>query len=377
MSEVKKFDFVDALRGVAVLAVLLVHTGMLTSAQTGWAGELIGQGAKGVQLFYVMSAFTLFLSLDRRNRGEAYPTTNFFIRRFFRIAPLFYVAVPFYLWKDGMGPRYWAPHGITAWHVVSVFTFTNGWHPETINGIVSGGWSVAIEMMFYLVVPLCFAYVTTLRRAVALVAASFVIGMGVSLATFIYLSPHYPPDQRYLVASFASLFWLPAEVSVFCLGFVLFFVFKKIDPKNPRNVARGMRCIWTSAAVMLALAFIRLPARHFAYGVAFVLLAYGLMLSSNRIIVNKFTCLVGKVSYSMYLVQFAAMAILEKTVSAGVREGKGLLVFLAFYGLFVIVTLLISMATYRFIEQPGRLLGKKLIEKLEARALSGRTFIRA
>ena len=49
-------------------------------------------GQRGVQLFYMISAFTLYLSLDGR-RTEQHPWTNYFLRRFFRIAPLFYLVI--------------------------------------------------------------------------------------------------------------------------------------------------------------------------------------------------------------------------------------------------------------------------------------------
>jgi peptidoglycan/LPS O-acetylase OafA/YrhL len=46
-----------------------------------------------------VSAFTLFLSHDNR-KSECNPTMNFFIRRFFRLAPMLYIGIlviPFYV----------------------------------------------------------------------------------------------------------------------------------------------------------------------------------------------------------------------------------------------------------------------------------------
>lgn len=59
------------------------------------ASDVLLQGAEGVQLFFVMSALTLFLSLDSRRRTEARPVANFFVQRFFRIARLFYAGALF------------------------------------------------------------------------------------------------------------------------------------------------------------------------------------------------------------------------------------------------------------------------------------------
>jgi peptidoglycan/LPS O-acetylase OafA/YrhL len=89
--EIKKLDYIDAVRGVAVLLVILVHT--LTFLDRGGLNSIfrigVEQGRMGVQLFYMASAFTLFYSLAYRSKEESFSSVKFFIRRFFRIAPMF------------------------------------------------------------------------------------------------------------------------------------------------------------------------------------------------------------------------------------------------------------------------------------------------
>ena len=58
---------------------------------TGQFGQR--DSARGVELFFVVSALTLCLSSAARSNREALPTLNFYIRRFFRIAPMFYIAI--------------------------------------------------------------------------------------------------------------------------------------------------------------------------------------------------------------------------------------------------------------------------------------------
>ena len=85
------FDFIDALRGLAFLGVLVHHAVARIPHLNSSVVRVAEQGHEGVELFFLVSALTLFFSLDSRRRSERRPTLNFFIRRFFRIAPLFYI----------------------------------------------------------------------------------------------------------------------------------------------------------------------------------------------------------------------------------------------------------------------------------------------
>ena len=54
--------------------------------------------------------------------------------------------------------------------------FLHGWHPETINSVVPGGWSIAAETSFYLLLPLLFRLVTTRTRALAFLLFTLALG---------------------------------------------------------------------------------------------------------------------------------------------------------------------------------------------------------
>lgn len=82
------FQFVDALRGWAILAVIAFHVSVpFRGHLPGLLSDLANQGSRGVQLFFIVSAFTLFHSLHTRTASEPNLWRNFFLRRFFRVAP--------------------------------------------------------------------------------------------------------------------------------------------------------------------------------------------------------------------------------------------------------------------------------------------------
>jgi peptidoglycan/LPS O-acetylase OafA/YrhL len=370
--EPDRYAFVDALRGWAILLVLLVHTkkywfappdgALSTVAENGWAG---------VELFYVVSAFTLMLSLNSRRRTEARPLRNFFIRRLFRIAPLFYVAVAFFLLRDGLGPRFWAPDGLSWAHVLATVTFTNGWYPTAITSIVPGGWSIAIETNFYLLLPLCFLVVTSGHRAVALTFAAVVGGIVVSELAHGLYAPLLSDASSRVLSSFLYYMWLPIQAGVFCLGVVLYHLFRHI-PEGPRRPLKGM----TYVAIGLFLLFVAIPTqpflvpKHFLFGAAFTAVAYGLALHPARLFVNPLLCHIGKVSYSIYLAHTAVIVALKAILKPVFPGTPGAA---SFWGAFLIATVaatLVATVTYHLVERPGIGLGRRWIAALEARARS-------
>jgi peptidoglycan/LPS O-acetylase OafA/YrhL len=73
--------------------VIAVHASQYFSDLSPGVLALANQGARGVQLFFVASAMTLLMSWNARGDGAG----AFYIRRFFRIAPMFYISVPIFL----------------------------------------------------------------------------------------------------------------------------------------------------------------------------------------------------------------------------------------------------------------------------------------
>ena len=69
--------------------------------------------------------------------------------------PLFWIAIVFYLLVTrGRGIRNLAPDGVSASDVLLTFFFLHWASVTAFNSVVPGGWSIAVEMQFYLLFPL-------------------------------------------------------------------------------------------------------------------------------------------------------------------------------------------------------------------------------
>lgn len=359
MTEQKKYRFVDALRGIAILGVILPHI-----ENTGVFG-IIGQ--YGVQLFFVLSAFTLFLSLDAKFKVEQNPIRNFFIRRFFRIAPAFYLAALFYLIKNGLGATFWAPDGIHLWQIITTLGFVHGWHPASINSVVPGGWSIASEFMFYLFVPWCYLHIKEKYQAISLSFLLLFVGLYLNGLMFAKVSSVYPGKEAFV--NYFFQLWFPAQVCVFPLGFFLYFLFKDKKDSDKNDKAEALR--WLLISIFLWLAFTGggyiylLP--NFMYGLSFVLFSYALSLYPFRFFVNTLTCYFGKLSFSMYLFHFAVIGFVKDYIIPLISSNNQTHVTIIFYLSVLAITTGVATFTFYLIEQPGQAIGRKIIEYFETK----------
>jgi peptidoglycan/LPS O-acetylase OafA/YrhL len=335
--------------------VILVHCGN-GGIDISSFKNLVSSGRHGVQLFYIASSFTLFWSFRNRFAKETFPIRNFFIRRFFRIAPMYWFAIAYYLFQDGFGPRYWLGDAerITPFNILSNITFLHSFNPYFINSLVPGGWSVGIEMMFYLFVPLLFLKVKNITQAVNL----FII---VSILRFILLRFLFfltPITDRILLETYLYLF-LPNQLPVFTLGIVLYFI---IVEKQTIFDISYKSILLISSFILLNLSTGRNVIFHeiTLFGIGFMLLAIGLSKGKSKLLINPLLIHIGKISYSMYLVHFAVLHFIKK-LSAIYPIENVYANFTVRYLSVIILTAAISTITYNFIEIPFQKIGKNLI----------------
>jgi peptidoglycan/LPS O-acetylase OafA/YrhL len=185
-------EFINGLRAIAAMTVLIAHC-MIWS---GWPGlgapayvPYPGEVAKmAVDLFMILSGFLMALHAHQRMALEPMSAARswfiFYARRFFRIAPTYYLAIIIALVlaaqvSDGSGALAhrvpWldklinghveakatdAISAVIPWYsshgVVNVFmhvTFLFGLFPAWVNALPLPDWSLSLEMQFYLVFP--------------------------------------------------------------------------------------------------------------------------------------------------------------------------------------------------------------------------------
>jgi len=228
----KRLDFIDCLRGVAICGVVLVHSGQLIVGLPGWLQSFTAYSGAGVELFFLLSALTL-LSVYK-DRDFEYRT--FFIRRFFRLSPMFYLGALGYLLLNGIGPSFYAPQGISARQIVATLLYLHGWMFDSINSVVPGGWSIADEAMFYLLFPLLLMNVNTGRKSTYMLVAAVLI----SRLSFVFTPKIFAGlSQPELLQIFAG-FWFPTQFVAFICGFAVYFLLHSIRARPQHFFQRNL-----------------------------------------------------------------------------------------------------------------------------------------
>ena len=151
----KRIDFIDGYRGVAILLVILFH------AYSRWA-LVVPYGAKfaefpvfklgyfGVQLFFLISGFVILMTLERT---EGF--LKFIYKRWLRLFPALLIASLLVYFTASLLPE--RPTGTpTLRSLIPGFLFLQPTFIELITGskidpIEGSFWSLFIEMKFYLV----------------------------------------------------------------------------------------------------------------------------------------------------------------------------------------------------------------------------------
>jgi peptidoglycan/LPS O-acetylase OafA/YrhL len=166
---------IDAMRGLAVLFVLLAHYRVLVPVD--WAIYGLFRFEAGVPLFFAISGLvisaTLIPRLQTGSRGRA--IAGFYVRRIYRILPLAYL----WLGLGLIGTLYFNQHGsfgdfrtnLSA-AIAAVLNFANLAEAHIIFrglGLFGPYWSLSLEEQFYLVFPLFLLLVPARHRSPAIV----------------------------------------------------------------------------------------------------------------------------------------------------------------------------------------------------------------
>lgn len=367
------FASLDFLRGISAATVLVSHTSNFVSSENPRLPFYWGSFA--VDIFMLISGFLMLWHFyERRNLGESWTTSKtclkFYVRRFFRIAPLYYcMLVIVYVFHDGirhcveydqihlhyspgLGPHDPTGTKLTLAHILSHFSFTFGFLPRFAQSDILPDWSIGLEMQFYLLFPFL---------AILLVRSEFVGGVALLLVS-------YWVSIRLLPGVFTVPSFLPLKINCFLVGMLLAAgLFEKV------NFAK--RTFLLLLALVLAGFYMQkflLACFLFAFYELAITCGTGLpgldktMKRVSQLIRHRFFKFTADASYGVYLIHIPLLVLVLRVLTmvcpfADFSPAKRFLLCLA-----VIIPVVYALAflTHKYIETPGINLGRKIVKQI-------------
>ena len=322
---------IQALRGYAVLIVVLYHAGVPT----------VGHGYLGVDIFFTISGFLITSLILRGLREDCFSFCTFYMRRARRLLPaactvLFVVTLlsSFLLsatqYREFLSQLLSAPvflTNVTLWMQTGYFSADSAFRP------LLHMWSLAVEEQYYLIIPL-FIFITPKRFRLPFA----IVGTVSSFLMCIYFMTRSPSAAFYLLPTRA---W---EMGIGSIGAFL------TSNRRVRVIAYTL----LPGGLLLLLAAPVVPQTGPHPGIAaaavccstlIVLLAESGRLNANAM--SKGLSFMGNFSYSLYLIHWPLLSIARVVYLSKILPW-------AITSLIVFLSFVIAYVLFRFVEKPFR-----------------------
>jgi peptidoglycan/LPS O-acetylase OafA/YrhL len=376
------FPAIEALRGVAAAAVVVDHCWALSDGKASFGfGIVQGLGTWGVNIFFMLSGYLLadFFWVNRRGKT----TLEFYIRRFFRIAPAYYVCVGLLFLFFAQHEQIFSTQGLK--QSLANLTFTQHLFPATESNLNVNGalWTLSIEMTLYLFLPL-FAYLIAKRP---IIASLGIASIGVAWRLYIALdgapvthwyfglhsTAYLPYQYLYLSRQFIGL--LP--IFVMGLGLRWAVIHGRLD-RWTAATSRHPSMVVLLVLLLPSLVILRETGRASFYNhwiwftffdYAICILAMPALLYGSRPVTGRLAVpmrggvWLGERSYGLYLWHFPVILAFYGIGTAGLPPQTSHLA-LRIVGIWV-VSIALAWGSFSLIERPGRLLGRRLGRQVE------------
>jgi peptidoglycan/LPS O-acetylase OafA/YrhL len=351
--------FLDSLRGLAAIYIFLYH--MVKMPQPNleiprWA-EFVKLGGMGITFFFLVSSFSLYLSREAHKEESHF---EFYLRRFFRIAPLFYLWIILSLVRN-----FYVFDKVHSMQEIfsNLFFFFNLW-PGFQVGFVWASWMIGVLCVFYFIFPFVHKLIDNFWKASALFFISIFF---VSVFKIIILYIPFGPKELEEFLKYCFVRHFP----VFSYGIFLYFFYKKFVNNKPPSKSIGFFLLSLALFLFSSLTSGKMNdiifPTYYWQPVIFSIFILGFAFYPISIFINKSTQFIGKISYSIYL-SHPTLIFLMKPVYERIYDWPINLTirYILCVGITFVILVPISFMTYKLIEVPGGKLGKKILDKRKA-----------
>lgn len=327
----------DILRICAALMVFTIHLLIFVPELPRSVCDIVSNGGYGVSVFFVISGFLIFESLNRSKSLKEY-----YVKRVSRIIPAYYaiLLVGIFVWDIGLGQMPEDIYCHLGW--LRYFLCLNTWVPSADYNFWNnlwGLWTISCFVFFYLIAPVFKKYINNFNKSavfmVVMIPATFVFSKAAEMLF------------GALLASLPSMLACDNPIyslNTFAMGICAWYAWKENREKDFLKIAALLltgfiglnmynRMLWGMLAAIIMMLFINLEIQ-------------------NDVIV-KIIKVLGRYSFCLYLVHLPVIEIIDYYKITGA----------AYLLLATLLSVVAAVVLYHCVEQPcGRLL-RRLGEK--------------
>ncbi len=353
----KRLGYLDAMRGIAALAVIFAHTTAQLMSNGGLHHPIENEIAKftlvyfdagkvAVILFFAISGFVIPFSLFKETKA---PLQSFAVTRFFRLYPVYWLSI--FVW---VAFSYFSLGAGTPTREILV-NLTMLQQFVGVKNVIELFWTLQIELVFYFVCAALFAagLLTTARQ----IAWASILSLA---CAFVLAAARGFLDTKLPVA-------LPLALAIMFWGFLWRRATVDCAPDARAWVARLTPLIFLAITPIAVMAYSADHGFHetwWRYANSYLLALTLFILFTTRIKIYAPSALfLGRISYSVYL--FGPLGQ-ELAMKAHVFLPQGAPALLT-VALAMVFTLAIAATTYRLVEKPAIAMGKSLRRRLQQR----------
>ena len=300
-------------------------------------------GNFGVDIFFALSGFLItFLLLSEEDRNGKIDLRSFYIRRVFRIIPLYLISVLLYF----LASRVSGSSKSNDFFNSLPYLLTMNREYTGAEGVFGHAWTLGVEEKFYIIWPAALFLITLTHRYIAVLLGCVAIAAGLCLLS---------PISGHILRGYLGL------------SFGAAMAVATLRVESVRNVfvqgAWAIHAIGGMAACYIALLFTHSMIFNLAIGACGAVLVGSLWYNENqwvsRVLGATPISYFGRLTYSMYLTHVliinAVLLILDKIKIAP----QFVLVFILTY----IATALLSAALHAFVEVPLINIGRRIAKR--------------
>lgn len=342
-------ESIDALKGIGILGIILVHYGLCASNEL--ISKIVSNGARGVQLMFVINGFLIFNSLSKIELNRK--NIKIWLKhKFLRLVPLYWFSSILYLICFGTRGGYFTGSlpKISLANIVTNLLFIHGFCPYYINAI-NINWFMADLAIFYVLSPLLFKFINSMERAVV---ALFIIVPVEFVLRNVVLNLSIIKDYNIWYA-YVNLLSFPSEFPIMILGIVAYYVYRKVERDNLISHKKLFSIVCLIFVMIPLYSLImyngsfEIYSTIFPFGIIFMLVLISQLIYPIKLIKNPIFIIFGKHSYGIYLFQLFVIRFMDDLGISGGNER----IFERIFGFIIValLTLLVSIVVEEVIEK--------------------------